>query len=304
MAGCRKLLAAALLLTISFRSLFAQGTEALPFTRIGLDPERSALAGAGASFVQNGAYTAFSGASALPFCQQTLDAAISYRLWAPAGAKSNLVNAAVAYKPIERLGISLGYSFQGGQALASGDTPKAHLVALGVGFGITPRVSVGLNARYALQQLTAAQRYGGFSADVFVNWRPLDVLGLSAGIAHLGTTVRSQMGDTYTQPAHGRLGIDWTQQWGAEKAHETRLLVDGEFYFSGNMALSVGAQYAWNRLLYARAGYHLASEKCVIPSHLSLGLGVHWKGLRLDVSWLTASKVLNNTLAVGLGYSF
>ena len=280
MAGCRKLLAAALLLTISFRSLFAQGTEALPFTRIGLDPERSALAGAGASFVQNGAYTAFSGASALPFCQQTLDAAVSYRLWAPAGAKTNLVNAAVAYKPIERLGFSLGYSFQGGQALASGDTPKA------------------------LQQLTAAQRYGGFSADVFVNWRPLDVLGLSAGIAHLGTTVRSQMGDTYTQPAHGRLGIDWTQQWGAEKAHETRLLVDGEFYFSGNMALSVGAQYAWNRLLYARAGYHLASEKCVIPSHLSLGLGVHWKGLRLDVSWLTASKVLNNTLAVGLGYSF
>ena len=55
MAGCRKLLAAALLLTISFRSLSAQGTEALPFTRIGLDPERSALAGAGASFVQNGA---------------------------------------------------------------------------------------------------------------------------------------------------------------------------------------------------------------------------------------------------------
>jgi hypothetical protein len=175
-------------------------------------------------------------------------------------------------------------------------------VALGVGFGITPRVSVGLNARYALQQLTAAQRYGGFSADVFVNWRPLDVLGLSAGIAHLGTTVRSQMGDTYTQPAHGRLGVDWTQQWG--DSHETRLLVDGEFYFSGNMALSVGAQYAWNQLLYARAGYHLASEKCVIPSHLSLGLGVHWKGLRLDVSWLTASKVLNNTLAVGLGYSF
>lgn len=289
-----------LLLPVSV--LRAQGTEALPFTRIGLDPERSALAGAGASFVQNGAYTAFSGASALPFCQQTLDAAVSYRLWAPAGAKSNLVNAAVAYKPLERLGISLGYSFQGSQALASGDTPKAHLVALGVGFGITSRVSVGLNARYALQQLTAAQRYGGFSADVFVNWRPMDVLGLSAGVAHLGTTVRSQMGDTYTQPAHGRLGIDWTQQWGS--AHETRLLVDGEFYFSGNMALSVGAQYAWKEFLFARAGYHLASDNCVIPSHLSLGLGVHWKGLRLDVSWLTASKVLNNTLAVGIGYSF
>ena len=304
MAGCRKLLAAAVLLTISFRSLCAQGTEALPFTRIGLDPERSALAGAGASFVQNGAYTAFYGASALPQCQQTLDAAVSYRLWAPAGAKTNLVNAAVAYKPMERLGFSVGYSFQGGQALASGDVPKAHLVALGVGFGITKRVSVGVNARYALQKLTAEHAYRGFSGDVFVNWRPLDILGLSAGVAHLGNAIRSQMGDVYSQPSHGRLGVDWTQAWGTAKKHETRLLADGEFYFSGNMALSIGAQYAWNQLLFVRAGYRLASEKCVIPSHLSLGLGVHWKGFRLDVSWLTASKVLNNTLAAGIGYSF
>lgn len=293
-----------LLLLLPVSGLRAQGTEALPFTRIGLDPAVSGLAGAGVSFVQNGAYTAFSGASALPFCQQTLDAAVSYRLWAPGTAKSNLVNAAVAYKPIERLGIAAAYSFQGGQTLASGDVPRAHLVALGVGFGITPRVSVGLNARYAMQKLTAAQGYNGFSADLFVNWRPLDALGLSAGIAHLGTTVKNAAGTAYSQPTEARLGIDWTQAWGAAKAHQTRVLLDGEVYFSGNLALSLGAQYAWKQLLFARAGYHFASEHCVIPSHLSLGLGVQVKGLRLDISWLTASKALNNTLAVGIGYAF
>ena len=303
MAGCRKrLFATALLMAICFRSLPAQGTDALPFTRIGLDPEVSGMAGAGASFVETGAYTAFSGASALPFTLGKADAAVSYRLWAPGAGKTNIVSAAASFKPFQRLGLALGYSYQAGQELASGDIPVSQIVAAGIGFGINSELSVGVNARYSMQKLTADYGYKGFSGDVFLNWRPIPAFGLSMGAANIGSTIRGKDSEVYSQPALARLAIDWTRAWGS--AHETRLLMDAEAYFSGNTAITAGVQYAWNKMVYARAGYRFASENCVIPRHLALGLGVHWHGLRLDLSWFTASKALGNTLAIGLGYSF
>lgn len=292
------------LMAICFRSLLAQGTDALPFTRIGLDPEVSGMAGAGASFVETGAYTAFSGASALPFTLGKADAAVSYRLWAPGAGKTNIVSAAASFKPAERFGLAVGYSFQAGQELVSGDKPSSHIVALGAGFGITSGLSVGVNARYAMQKLTAEYKQSGFSADLFVNWIPAPGFGVSAGIANLGTSVKDMSGDAYSQPAEARVAFDWTREWDSAEKHQTRLLLDAEAYFSGSMAITAGAQYSWNKMLYARTGYRLAGKNNVIPSHLALGLGVHWHGLRLDLSWLTASKALGNTLAVGLGYSF
>lgn len=71
---------------------------------------------------------------------------------------------------------------------------------------------------------------------------------------------------------------------------------------SGRFA--AGAQYALKDMVFFRAGYHLGSSETAIPPYLSLGLGFHFRGIRLDVSFLTASETLGNTLAFGLGYVF
>ena len=42
----------------------------------------------------------------------------------------------------------------------------------------------------------------------------------------------------------------------------------------------------------------------ILPTYASLGLGLQYAGIHLDVTFLTASKTLGNTLLFGLGYAF
>ena len=65
----------------------------------------------------------------------------------------------------------------------------------------------------------------------------------------------------------------------------------------------MGAEYAYNKTFYARAGYRLAGKKALIPSHLGLGVGLQFRGFRLEASYLTASELLGNTLNLGVAFT-
>lgn len=135
-----------------------------------------------------------------------------------------------------------------------------------------------------------------------VAWQPIAALRVSAGVATLGTSVASEDGNKYQQPASGRLGVNWGLV--LAKDHAIDLMASGDVFFSGKVSGALGVQYGWRKMLFARCGYRLSSAACALPSHLGLGLGVCFHGFRLDVSYLTASKEVANTLAVGLGYNF
>ena len=79
--------------------------------------------------------------------------------------------------------------------------------------------------------------------------------------------------------------------------------VDADYFFSGWFAAAFGASYTFNDLVSFRAGYRYGG-KSPIPSYASVGAGVKFAGVKLDLSYLLGSEVMNNTLAVGLGYSF
>jgi len=53
-----------------------------------------------------------------------------------------------------------------------------------------------------------------------------------------------------------------------------------------------------------RGGFHYGDAAKALPTYASLGLGLQYAGVRLDVAFLTASQSLGNTLLFGLGYSF
>ena len=180
------------------------------------------------------------------------------------------------------LGVSAGYALQRGGA--DGFRTSEQVVALGVAYRLGEKWALGVNGRYASQRLTESVRYGGFSGDASVAFQPSAALRLSAGISTLGTRVASRSGQSFGQPVSAKVAADC--------------------FFSGNYGVSLGAQFDWNRMVFLRGGYRLASEGCVIPAHAALGAGVQFGGFRLDVSWLTASEALGNTLSVGVGYRF
>lgn len=52
------------------------------------------------------------------------------------------------------------------------------------------------------------------------------------------------------------------------------------------------------------AAYHLETHNAPIPSHASLGLGVKFASIHVDIQYLFASATLGGTLGLGLGYRF
>lgn len=286
---------------------FGEGGNVLSFSRIDRNPVTSAFAGAGAAYNRSAAYSAFGSAAMLPFFDGTLDAAVSYQRWAPGLSVSNNISAGVAYRIMPRLGLSLGYTLENGTAYEIYEGPgapsgifypKNHVIALGVGVGITEKISVGVNLRYVRDASAHGQLFGGVSADVFAGLQLTQALRITAGLSTLGTRVAG----SWSQPASAKAAVNWTPVRSGD--HALDLVADADYYFSGNFSLAAGGQYAFRQMLFVRAGYRFATEKCVIPSHLSLGLGVRFAGFKVDLSWLTASLPLGNTLNIGLGYSF
>lgn len=294
----RKILLA-LGLSLAAVSLQAQG--ALPFTRIDRNPVTSAFAGAGSASMGNVAWSAFSNASVLPFFDGKLDAAVSYQNWAPEMGKTMHANAGVACKVAPNLGVSVGYAFQKGTAL-DGFHPSDQVVALGLAYGLGEKLALGVNGRFAVQKLTETVKYSGFSGDVFVAYQPVTALRLTAGVSTLGTSVSGLGGESFAQPVSAKAAADWSVRFADVLGLE--MLADADYYLSGEYGASLGAQLDWNDMVFIRGGYRYASETCVIPGHIGLGAGLKFAGFRVDVSWLTGSLVLKNTLCAGLGYSF
>ena len=295
----RKFLIMASVLFLAAFSL--QGQEALPFTRIDRNPVTSAFAGAGSASMGNVAWSAFSNASVLPFFDGTLDAAVSYQSWAPELSGAMHVNAGVAFKVMPQLGVSVGYALQK-EAELEGFHPTDQVVALGLAYGLGEKWALGLNGRFASQKLTESVGYSGLSGDVYVAFQPSEALRLTAGVSTLGMNVVDQAEEPYRQPASAKVAADWAPHF--SDAFGLDILVDGDYYFSGNYGLSVGTELSWNKMVFLRGGYRYATEMCVIPGHIGLGAGFKFAGFRVDVSWLTGSLALKNTLCAGLGYSF
>ena len=301
----KRTITSAVMLLAAVTMMTAQegGKAALPFTRIDRNPRTGGMAGAGmASVSQPGAYSAFRGAAALPFLKGTADGALSLQLWEPANEVDKTTNIqGGAALHFGSFGVAIGGAFQGGVPVG-GYTPSDRLVGLGLSYAMGSRISVGLNARYAAQSFAQNASVNGFSADLTVLGRITESLSATLGVCTLGSSVIASDGTPFGQPSYVLLGIDWISTF--SQVNTVELALDAEYNFDGTFGAAIGAEYAYKRMVFVRAGYRAAAQYAVIPSHLALGLGFQYAGFRLDASFLTASPLLGNTLHVGIGYTF
>ena len=277
----------------------AQTSTALPFIRINRDAKTSAMGGIEAvSGLYNPAAVPFTGS----------DIAASYQMWVPGGAKSSNINLLGGIKIGKSLGLTLLGAYQVGQEYTTYDAtgragsafvPSDLLAGIGFGFAITDFLSIGVNAKFAVSTLTANDKYSAFSGDAFVMFAK-GGFKATAGVASMGTPVKS--GDsTFKLPASAKVGVAYDLAFGKSGL---QLAADGDAFFSGGMGLAMGAQYAWNNMVFVRGGFHLGTGLSPLPTYASVGLGGKFMGIHIDVSYLLANKVLGNTLCAGLGYAF
>lgn len=301
MSKCRQILTAVALLLFAGASDLAAQNTALGLIRIDRNPRTSALAGAGSASEGNGSYGAFKNAAALPSLQGTGEAFLSVQLWEISNEvdKTTNLSTGVGFH-FGQLGVALGGAYQKGVPYGN-FTPADYLVSLGLAYQVIDIISIGVNARYAGQNFAPNASVSGFSADVSLLGKINPEFTVSGTVAGLGPKVKGSVAE-YSQPAYAGIGLAWKHNLAPE--HGLELVLDGEYNFDNSLAVAVGAEYAYDSMAFLRIGYRMAAKNAVIPSHLTLGLGVQFQGFRADVSYLTASPLLGNTLSFGVGYRF
>lgn len=259
------------------------------------------MAGAGMASVNNGWYAAFGSAAQLGFQPMKGDVGAALQLWEMSNDVDKTTNIqAGAGLRFGNFGVALGGAYQMG-VMQGTYTPSDRLVSLGLAYNIGGFVSIGLNARYAAQHFTQEARVSGLSMDISALGRISPEITVAVGVGCLGGQV-SGSADAYPQPAYARAGAAWHHAFGP--MHAVELALDAEYGFDGAAAGTIGLEYGYNHSIYARAGYRLAGKKALIPSHLGLGVGLQFRGFRLEASYLTASPILGNTLNLGAAYKF
>lgn len=302
--------AAAALLMAVLPSFAQSGEEAMPFARIDRNPVSAGMAFTSAASTTGIAWSSFSNSAVIPFYSHNFDVGASYQNWAPDGTKSTNFNFGAAYKINDFIGVSLGFASQEFQSYEEIDnsgmyigsfSPNAIIVNGGFGIRLVDQLSIGVNARYIRQNITSGRTLDAYAGDIMLYYQPLKELGLSAGVASVGSRVKSLLGDKFKLPSSAVLAGEYATVIGE---NSLRADVNLDYYFSGSFLAGVGAEYGFKDMVFLRAGYHYGKDESVLPSFAAVGAGVKFAGVKLDFAYLTANKALGNTITIGLGYSF
>ncbi len=78
----------------------------------------------------------------------------------------------------------------------------------------------------------------------------------------------------------------------------TQMTQDDESGFSSG----IGCEYAYDKLLSLRAGYHFVDESIGL-SALTLGAGLNYKGISVDFGYLVSDNALNNNYSISCSFS-
>ncbi len=298
-------------LTLALVPLFgasAQSSEALGFGRICQDAFNQGLAGAGLVSAYTAAFSSMSNPTAALDSPYVLNSALSYNKWAASGTSYG--SAGLAYRFGEKFSLSAGaiYGRGASQDVYNADgaktgtfAPSQFYFSVGGAYRVLPVLSLGVNIHYLSETLTDDYTYGAVSTDI-VAATEFSGLKIAVGVESVGGKVKSYSGAEFSLPSSAKLAAGYEGcslgilSYGA--------YFDSDYYFaSKGLGASVGALVGYQDLFSLRAGYHYGSEKCLMPSYASVGLGGGYQGLTLNFAYLFGGEIAG-TLMVGLGYSF
>lgn len=276
------------------------------FSRIDRGTASSAMAGASLSNVENLAWGAFSNPSLAPFSSAKTAIDLSYQSWMPSYQGGSNISLGSGFS-FGKLGISVGGSYLAGASYdIVSDTgvktgsfkPNDMQLGAGLGYMITECLSIGANFKYFSSKLSTKTAYSGFGASAFVSWHK-DALTATAGVMDIGPAVKGSGSASYNLPTSAAASVSYVL---GNETNKVLAELDAHYFLSGGFSAAIGAEYAWNDTVFARAGYNLSSS-APLPSYASIGAGAKFKGIKLNMSYLLGGAV-GNSLLFGIGVEF
>lgn len=286
------------------------GGEAMVFTEIERSPVSAGMGFSGLASTSDLSWAALKNSAAIPLFSKKADIKAIYQNWSPSGVRTTDFGAGAAFKMSDKLGLSIGGIMRNGQAydmvnemgVSTGSfTPKDIQLGLGLGYAITPVITIGLNAKMLNSSLSVSDKHTAVAGDlvamgVFGNFKVV------AGVSDLGLGVKSNEGKSFSLASSAVAGADYSVVFGEK--HSVEASLDANYFFSGGLSTALGLQYGFDDIVFIRGGYHLGSSKSPLPSFATVGLGFKIFGVSLDAAYILGNDFLKNTLTIGLGYSF
>ena len=229
-----------------------------------------------------------------------------YSMWAPKSAGNTLVGGDVFFHAIGRVSLSFeGCAFLGkpyettfaqGQA---GTTfqPVDWLAGAGVKVSISDAFAVGVKARMVSSAIAENAKGLAFCGDLNFSYTG-SIATASVGVRNFGSKINYGGDASYSLPTLAAL------QGSVEPLDGFTIGAEVDYLFAGALMAGLGLEYTIADIVSLRGGFHYGDPAKAIPMYVSLGLGLQFAGVRLDASFLTASKTLGNTLMFSLGYAF
>ena len=294
---------------------FAQdGSEAFPMSLVRKDPSAMGMGGANLASTSSMAWSSFENSAKIPFIANKFDAQASYLDWQVEGAPSKNMEIGVTFKITNKMGVSLGTSrsiwdemstYSNTGVYEGKYAPNYFQTNVGFGCKILPYLSLGVDARLLHYSISDDSSMSGVGADLLFmtdfSFTKIQGLKAVAGITQIGT-VSSDDDQTYKLPSAFTLGASYATVFGENHGLEANL--DANYFFNSSSSdVSLGCQYDFKKMAFARLGYHLGGSSSV-PSFATVGLGVHLFGVKLDAAYVIGSDGLKNSMIFGLGYSF
>ena len=290
----RKIIASILFLGIC-TGVFAQ---AVPFLNIPSDARTAAMGSTGIS-LEKGAFTIDDNMATSAITNRKAAFGANFWSWAPSTSALKLINAGGYYR-FGKFAVALGgrYCIEKPYDIISAvgkplGTYQPSSFTLGAGFAyrIIDPLALGVTVRYVSANYSENTKAGTVAADINATFST-GGLRAAIGVANLGGKLR---GDSL--PTLAKAGA-------AYKIGGFQASAEVDYLFSGALMAGIGAEYGFKDIAFIRAGFHYGDANKAVPTYASVGLGVQYWGVRLDATWITASKVLGNSLGFSLSYSF
>ena len=190
--------------------------------------------------------------------------------------------------------------------------PREYSVDLGYSRRLFDGLGVGVTFRYLNSSLVSGNVNGtdyhtaaavGADVSLFYRWQ-----GLSAGLAlsNLGTKIAYSDEEKDNQPTHLGLGVAYTFVLDEDNRIQAGVDVGKLLVGDGPGNFSLGAEYAFQRVFFVRAGYYRETAQ----HYLTAGLGLHYKSAGLDFSYIApqgngaTQSPMSNAVKFGVSFGF
>lgn len=275
--------------------------QALQSLLIPVDPATSSLAGNTVAS-EASAFATRNNSAAMSFYDKTVSASVAYGMWAPTTLDNSIISAASFMKLSDKIGVGFDFSSisatpyytTNSEGVQSNEkfTPSDLTVGLGASYLLTDGLSVGLTARFIHSSIASKYSATAFGGDISVLYSKNN-LSCGAVVKNVGSKV-SYSEDSHSLPMTASAGASY-------KIAGISVLAQADYCIPASaFGASVGLQYSYKDMVYGRAGFHYGDETKSIPTYMSVGAGVNFKGFGLDVSYLLGSETLENSLLVGI----